>query len=100
LFLARVARNEPTTTIDALGSNRMTDGLSPGFFETEFSYMWVSTFPFQPWYSAVEFKRHPTTRRGFDGLARNTLWFLLSNHVSLGTVCLWLLRAGRSVHGR
>ena len=41
-----------------LGASRITDWLSPGFFETEFWYMWVTTFAFQPWHSAVEFKRY------------------------------------------
>jgi oleate hydratase len=43
---------------DALAASRITDWLSPGFFETEFWYMWVTTFAFQPWHSAVEFKRY------------------------------------------
>jgi Myosin-crossreactive antigen len=43
---------------DALGASRITDWLSPGFFETEFWYMWVTTFAFQPWHSAVELKRY------------------------------------------
>ena len=43
---------------DALGSSCITDWLSPGFFETEFWYMWSTTFAFQPWHSAVEFKRY------------------------------------------
>lgn len=43
---------------DELGDSRITDWLSPGFFETEFWYMWCTTFAFQPWHSAVEFKRY------------------------------------------
>jgi oleate hydratase len=43
---------------DELGSSCITDWLSPAFFETEFWYMWVTTFAFQPWHSAVEFKRY------------------------------------------
>jgi oleate hydratase len=43
---------------DALGTSCVTDWLSPGFFETEFWYMWATTFAFQPWHSAVEFKRY------------------------------------------
>ena len=42
----------------AMGSTCITDWLSPTFFETEFWYMWVTTFAFQPWHSAVEFKRY------------------------------------------
>jgi myosin-crossreactive antigen len=43
---------------DALAASRITDWLSPAFFETEFWYMWSTTFAFQPWHSAVEFKRY------------------------------------------
>ena len=43
---------------EALADDRITDWLSPSFFETEFWYMWVTTFAFQPWHSAVEFKRY------------------------------------------
>jgi len=42
----------------SLGSSCITDWLSPGFFETEFWFMWATTFAFQPWHSAVEFKRY------------------------------------------
>ncbi|MFJ2990745.1 oleate hydratase [Collimonas sp. NPDC087041] len=41
-----------------LGNDRITDWLSPTFFDTEFWYMWSTTFAFQPWHSAVEFKRY------------------------------------------
>ncbi|QOY88981.1 oleate hydratase [Paludibaculum fermentans] len=43
---------------ESLGASRITDCLSPGFFETPFWYMWSTTFAFQPWHSAVEFKRY------------------------------------------
>ena len=43
---------------EALGTSRITDWLSPPFFETKFWYMWATTFAFQPWHSAVEFKRY------------------------------------------
>ena len=43
---------------DALAASCITDWLSPGFFETEFWFMWATTFAFQPWHSAVEFKRY------------------------------------------
>ena len=42
----------------ALGASCITDWLSPAFFETEFWFMWATTFAFQPWHSAVEFKRY------------------------------------------
>ena len=41
-----------------LGASCITDWLEPEFFETKFWYMWVTTFAFQPWHSAVEFKRY------------------------------------------
>jgi myosin-crossreactive antigen len=40
-----------------LGTSCITDHLSPAFFQTEFWFMWVTTFAFQPWHSAVEFRR-------------------------------------------
>ena len=43
---------------DELGASCITDWLSPGFFQTEFWFMWATTFAFQPWHSAVEFKRY------------------------------------------
>ena len=43
---------------DKLGDSRITDWLSPPFFETNFWYMWQTTFAFQPWHSAVELKRY------------------------------------------
>ncbi len=43
---------------DALGASCITDWLSPAFFETEFWFMWSTTFAFQPWHSAIEFKRY------------------------------------------
>jgi oleate hydratase len=41
-----------------LAGSCITDWLSPGFFETAFWAMWSTTFAFQPWHSAVEFKRY------------------------------------------
>jgi oleate hydratase len=46
------------TAEETLGASRITDCLSPGFFETEFWFMWSTTFAFQPWHSAIEFKRY------------------------------------------
>ena len=43
---------------EKLGASCITDWLSPSFFETDFWYMWQTTFAFQPWHSAVEFKRY------------------------------------------
>ena len=41
-----------------LGRSMISDQLDPGFFETDFWHMWCTTFAFQPWHSAVEFKRY------------------------------------------
>ena len=46
------------TDEEALGASCITDWLSPDFFATEFWAMWATTFAFQPWHSAVEFKRY------------------------------------------
>ncbi|MGJ4966258.1 oleate hydratase [Bradyrhizobium sp. HKCCYLRH3061] len=43
---------------EKLGNSRITDWLSPPFFTTNFWFMWQTTFAFQPWHSAVEFKRY------------------------------------------
>ncbi len=43
---------------DTLGASRITDWLSPEFLNTKFWYMWQTTFAFQPWHSAVEFRRY------------------------------------------
>ena len=43
---------------EKLGVSRITDWLSPEFFTTKFWFMWSTTFAFQPWHSAVEFKRY------------------------------------------
>jgi oleate hydratase len=42
----------------SLADSRITDWLSPGFFETPFWHMWSTTFAFQAWHSAVEFRRY------------------------------------------
>jgi oleate hydratase len=42
----------------SLGMSCITEHLSPAFFRTEFWFMWATTFAFQPWHSAVEFKRY------------------------------------------
>jgi oleate hydratase len=41
-----------------LGSSSITDQFAPAFFETNFWLMWCTTFAFQPWHSAVEFRRY------------------------------------------
>jgi len=41
-----------------LGRSMISDQFNPAFFETDFWRMWCTTFAFQPWHSAVEFKRY------------------------------------------
>jgi oleate hydratase len=41
-----------------LGRTRIADQFDPTFFKTNFWFMWCTTFAFQPWHSAVEFKRY------------------------------------------
>ena len=41
-----------------VGTARITDWLGPSFFKTNFRFMWCTTFAFQPWHSAAEFRRY------------------------------------------
>ena len=41
-----------------LGRSAISDQFDASFFETDFWHMWCTTFAFQPWHSAVEFKRY------------------------------------------
>ena len=41
-----------------LGRSSISDHFEPSFFKTDFWSMWCTTFAFQPWHSAAEFKRH------------------------------------------
>jgi oleate hydratase len=43
---------------DAIGTRRIEDYFAPSFFTTNFWFMWCTTFAFQPWHSAIEFKRY------------------------------------------
>lgn len=43
---------------DHLGTSRIDEWFEPAFFKTNFWYMWDTMFAFQPWHSAVEFKRY------------------------------------------
>ncbi|MET1079843.1 MAG: oleate hydratase [Pseudomonas sp.] len=90
---------------ETLGASCITDWLSPGFFKTEFWYMWATTFAFQPWHSAVEFKRYlhrfmlefsrietlagvkRTVYNQFDSLVRPLLSWLQAQGVELVTDC-------------
>ena len=46
------------TDEEKLGTSCITDWLSPSFLTTNFWFMWSTTFAFQPWHSAVEFRRY------------------------------------------
>jgi len=46
------------TSEEKLGNSLISDWLSPPFFTTNFWYMWQTTFAFQTWHSAVEFRRY------------------------------------------
>ncbi len=90
---------------DALGTSRITDWLSPAFFETNFWRMWVTTFAFQPWHSAVELKRYlhrfmleftrietlagvkRTIYNQFDSLVRPLVSWLKEQNVNFVTNC-------------
>ncbi|WP_089407580.1 oleate hydratase [Granulicella rosea] len=41
-----------------LGRTCISDHFDAAFFGTDFWFMWCTTFAFQPWHSAVEFKRY------------------------------------------
>jgi oleate hydratase len=42
----------------SFGKTRITDWLPPKFFATNFWFLWSTTFAFQPWHSALEFRRY------------------------------------------
>ncbi|MFD9406400.1 oleate hydratase [Streptomyces sp. NPDC059989] len=41
-----------------LDGKRITDCFSEEFFTTHFWWMWCTTFAFEPWHSAIEFRRY------------------------------------------
>ncbi|MET8630528.1 oleate hydratase [Kitasatospora sp. NPDC004669] len=41
-----------------LDGKRITDCFADDFFTTDFWYMWCTTFAFEPWHSAIEFRRY------------------------------------------
>jgi len=41
-----------------LGHTAITDQFDAAFFKSDFWFMWCTTFAFQPWHSAIEFKRY------------------------------------------
>ena len=42
----------------SLDGKRVTDCFDPEFFETNFWFEWCSLFAFEPWHSAIEFRRY------------------------------------------
>jgi len=90
---------------EKLSTSRITDWLSPPFFKTNFWYMWATTFAFQPWHSAIEFKRYlhrfmlefsrietlagvkRTVYNQFDSLVRPLSSWLTAQGVKLVTNC-------------
>ncbi|MDT9001884.1 oleate hydratase [Paucibacter sp. APW11] len=42
----------------SLGKKRIDECFAPAFFSSNFWLMWCTMFAFQPWHSAVEFKRY------------------------------------------
>ncbi len=94
------------TDEQTLGNSCITDWLSPEFFETKFWFMWATTFAFQPWHSAVEFKRYlhrfmmefsrietlagvkRTMYNQFDSLVRPLTSWLQAQGVSLVMNCM------------
>lgn len=43
---------------DSFGTKTITECFPESFFKTNFWFMWTTTFAFQPWHSAIEFKRY------------------------------------------
>lgn len=41
-----------------LGDSKISDHFSKDFFKTNFWFEWCTTFAFEPWHSAVEFRRY------------------------------------------
>jgi len=41
-----------------LGTKRIDEMFTPEFFQTKFWYIWDTMFAFQPWHSAIEFRRY------------------------------------------
>jgi len=54
LAIERLCMKSETT----LGAATITEQFDATFFTSNFWFMWCTTFAFQPWHSAVEFKRY------------------------------------------
>lgn len=88
-----------------LESTRISDQFDGDFFKTNFWFMWCTTFAFEPWHSAIEFRRYlnrfihlfPTldTMSGiyrtrynqYDSIVRPLQTWLAGQGVSIRTGC-------------
>jgi oleate hydratase len=88
-----------------LGGKRITDCFGKHFFTTNFWFMWCTTFAFQPWHSAIEFRRylrrfihlfpefgsmsgiHRTRYNQYDSIVRPLTAWLRAHGVTVHTGC-------------
>ncbi|MFK0156085.1 oleate hydratase [Streptomyces sp. NPDC090493] len=88
-----------------LDGKRITDCFGPHFFTTNFWFMWCTTFAFQPWHSAIEFRRylrrfihlfpgfstmsgiHRTRYHQYDSIVRPLGLWLREHGVTIHTGC-------------
>lgn len=93
------------TSEEELGSLQINQCFSKEFFNTNFWFMWATTFAFQPWHSAVELKRYMvrfmhefprintlagvarTPYNQYDSLILPLLKYLQANGVKFETNC-------------
>ncbi|MFJ2238080.1 oleate hydratase [Streptomyces sp. NPDC087859] len=88
-----------------LDGKRITDCFGEHFFTTNFWFMWCTTFAFQPWHSAIEFRRylrrfihlfpdfasmsgiHRTRYNQYDSIVRPLTAWLRKHGVTVHTGC-------------
>ncbi|MEU6148204.1 oleate hydratase [Streptomyces sp. NPDC047081] len=88
-----------------LDGKRITDCFGEHFFTTNFWFMWCTTFAFQPWHSAIEFRRylrrfvhlfpefasmsgiHRTRYNQYDSIVRPLTAWLRERGVTVHTGC-------------
>ncbi|MFJ4077641.1 oleate hydratase [Streptomyces iakyrus] len=88
-----------------LDCKRITDCFTEHFFTTNFWFLWCTTFAFQPWHSAIEFRRylrrfihlapefstlsgiHHTRYNQYDSIVRPLATWLHERGVSVHTHC-------------
>ncbi|MHC3467981.1 oleate hydratase [Streptomyces sp. 7R007] len=88
-----------------LDGKRITDCFGEHFFTTNFWFMWCTTFAFQPWHSAIEFRRylrrfvhlfpefasmsgiHRTRYNQYDSIVRPLVAWLRARGVVVHTGC-------------